>query len=163
MAKQVRYDMIGPVDVPMETNSGLVLLPTNKTLMVMPFKGDKAPRRPEEVPAEFAKSTEDVMDWAQPEVKVNLKTGNPDNPESPETIRYRKGIESFSPSSIKRNSKTLRKLESEFKASELLVDRISKSAQFRKALDDPETRAAIVQTFQELIAELETSIPAEPE
>ncbi|MGB1033333.1 MAG: hypothetical protein ACPGWM_11980, partial [Flavobacteriales bacterium] len=85
---EVRYNMIGPVDVPEETNSGLVLLPTNNTLMALPLKGENGPRKPEEVPAEFLKSTEDVMSYAQPEVKVKIKTGNPDNPESNEVVKF---------------------------------------------------------------------------
>ena len=75
---QVKYNMIGPVDVPEETNSGMVLLPTNTTLIAMPFKGKNGPRKPEEIPAEFSSSTESVMEYTQPEVKVKIKTGNPD-------------------------------------------------------------------------------------
>ncbi len=160
---QVRYNMIGPVDVPEETNSGLVLLPTNNTLIAMPFKGANGPRKPEEVPAEFIKSTEDVMDYAQPEVSVKIKTGNPDNAEANETIKFRGGVESFSPKSIKKNSPWIRKLEAEFQASEALVDRIDKNAQLRKALDDPNAREAIIAMFNEIIGELANSLPSNAE
>ncbi|MEL6638515.1 MAG: hypothetical protein AAFW73_25210 [Bacteroidota bacterium] len=156
---QVRYNMIGPVDVPEETNSGLVLLPTNNTLIAMPFKGEKGPRKPEEIPAEFTKSTEEVMEYTQPEVKVKIKTGNPDNAEAAETIRFRGGVEAFSPQSIKKNSTWLRKLEAEFQASESLVDRIDKNAQFRKALDDPKARDAVVAMLSQIIDELTDSLP----
>ena len=155
-----RYDMVGPVDVPEETNSGLVLLPTNTTLIAMPFKGGNGPRRPEVVPKEFIKSTKDVMEYAQPEVKVKIKTGNPENPEMTETVRFRGGIESFSPKSIKKGSSLLKRLEAEFQASETLVDRVDKNPQFRKALDDPKTRAAIVAVFREIVDELSQSLPA---
>ena len=160
---QVRYNMIGPVDVPEETNSGLVLLPTNNTLIAMPFKGENGPRKPEEVPAEYLKSTEDVMEYAQPEVKVKIKTGNPENAEVDETIRFRGGVEAFSPKSIKKNSPWLRKLEAEFQSSEAIVDKIDKNAQFRKALDDPNAREAIVAALKEIISELDSSLPAESE
>jgi len=160
---QVRYNMIGPVDVPEETNSGLVLLPTNNTLIAMPFKGENGPRKPEEVPAEFAKSVEKVMEYAQPEVKVKIKTGNPDNPEVNETVRFQDGVQSFSPKSIKKNSPMLRKLEAEFQASEALVDRIDKNAQFRKALDDPNAKDAIIAALKEIITELDNSIPSQQE
>ncbi len=156
---EVRYNMIGPVDVPEETNSGLVLLPTNNTLLALPLKGDNGPRKPEEVPAEFLGSTADVMEYAQPEVKVKLNTGNPENPEVSETVRFRGGVESFSPKAIKQNSPGLRKLESEFKASEALVDRIDKNAQFRKALDDEGTRAAVIASFSKVLEELANSLP----
>ena len=158
-----RYDMVGPVDVPEETNSGLVLLPTNTTLIAMPFKGENGPRRPEVVPKDYIKSTKDVMDYAQPEVKVKIKTGNPENPEASETVRFEGGVEAFSPKSIKKNSPWLRRLEAEFQASETLVDRVDKNAQFRKALDDPNARAAIVAAFQQIINELTDSLPAESE
>lgn len=155
----VRYDMIGPVDVPEETNSGLVLLPTNNTLMALPLKGDKGPRKPEEVPKEFLKSTEDVMAFAQPEVKVNIKTGNPDNPESSETVSFQGGVGAFSPKNIKKNSPWLRKLEAEFQASESIVDRVDKNAQFRKALDDPKARQAIIVALSKVIDELSETLP----
>jgi len=156
---QVRYNMIGPVDVPEETNSGLVLLPTNNTLIAMPFKGVKGSRIPEEVPTAQAVSTEEVMEYAQPEVKVKIKTGNPENAESNEIIRFRGGVEAFSPKEIKKNSPWLRKLEAEFQASEALVDKIDKNAQFRKALDDPKAREAIVAALKEIITELDGSLP----
>ena len=160
---QVRYNMIGPVDVPEETNSGLVLLPTNNTLIAMPFKGEKGPRKPEEIPAEFTKSTEDVMEYTQPEVKVKIKTGDPNNSEVDETIRFRGGVESFSPKAIKKSSPWLRKLEAEFEASESLVDRIDKNAQFRKALDDPKAREAVVAALHQIIGELTESMPTDAE
>ncbi len=156
---EVRYNMIGPVDLPEETNSGLVLLPTNNTLLALPLKGENGPRKPEEVPSEFLESTADVMEYAQPEVKVNIKTGNPDNPESSEVVKFRGGVESFSPKSIKQNSKQLRKLQSEFQASEALIDRIDKNAQFRKALDDAEARKAIIASFSKILDELAASLP----
>lgn len=159
----VRYNMIGPVDVPEETNSGLVLLPTNNTLLALPLKGAAGPRKPEEVPAEFLESTETVMEYAQPEVNVTLKTGNDDNPEAKETVRFRGGITSFSPKEIKQSSPRLRKLQAEFVASEAIVDRIDKNAQFRKALDDADTRAAVIASFSKVLEELAASLPDESE
>lgn len=163
MAKTVRYDMPGPIDEPQETNSGLDLLPTNRTLVALPFKGENGPRRPEEVPADNAKSTEEIMEWAQPAVKVKIKTGNPENPEVDETVRFKGGVEAFSPKSIKQNSSSLRRLEAEFKSSEALIDKIDKHAQFRKALDDPDARAAVVAMLKEIIKELDTSLPSQAE
>ncbi len=162
MASQVRYNMPGPIDVPQETNSGLDLLPTNNTYIAMPFKGEKAPRQPEEVPADMATSTEMVMKYADPHVKVKLKTGNPENAEVDDTIRFQGGVEAFSPKSLKKNSALLRGLEAEYKASEALVDRIDKNAKFRKALDNPEARAAVLAALMDVISELDSSMP-EPE
>jgi len=159
----VRYNMIGPVDVPEETNSGLVLLPTNVTLLALPLKGEKGPRKPEEIPAEFTKSVKGVMEYSQPELKVNIKTGDPNNAEVAETIRFRGGVEAFSPKSIKKNSKGLSRLDAEFKASEAIVDRIAKNAQFRKALDDANARQAIIAMFKEIIMDLKSSLPSEEE
>lgn len=159
----VRFNMPGPIDVPQETNSGLDLLPTNNTLIVLPIKGERGPRKPEEVPAEFSKSVEDVMEYAQPQIKIKLKTGNPENPEIDETINFQGGVSAFSPKSIKQNSSALRKLEAEYTASDALIDRIDKVPQFRKALDDPNARAAAVAMMRQIIAELEESLPAKPE
>jgi hypothetical protein len=159
----VRYDMPGPIDEPQQTNSGLDLLPTNNTLIALPIKGKEGPRRPEEVPKEFSKSTETVMEYAQPKIKVKVKTGNPDNPEVDETVHFQGGVEAFSPRSIKQKSPVMRKLQAEFAASDALIDRIDKVPQFRKAMDDPDARAAAVVMLQQIITELEASLPAPQE
>jgi len=152
---------IGPNDEPIETNSGLVLLPSNNTLIAMPFKGENGPRQPEELPKDAIKSTKDVMEYAQPEVKVKIKTGNDSNPEVTETVRYQGGVESFSPKNIKKKSVWLRRLDAELQASETLVDRIDKNPQFRKALDDPQTRSAIIAAFQQIVDDLKQSLPTD--
>lgn len=157
----VRYNMIGPVDVPEDTNSGLVLLPTNNTLIAMPLKGENGPRKPEEIPAENSKSVKDLMDYLEPEVKVTLNTGNENNPEANEVIKFRGGVDAFSPKSIKKNSAMLGRLEAEFQTSEALVSRIDKNAQFRKALDDPKAREAIVAALTQVVNELSDSLPDE--
>ena len=163
MPATVRYNMPGPIDLPQETNSGLDLLPTNKTYIAMPFKGDKGGRKPEELPPEYSTSTEAVMQYADPKVKVKLKTGNPEKAEVEDVIRFQGGVESFNLSSIKRNSNLLRNLEAEFKAAEALVDMIDKNVKFRKALDDKDTREAIIASLAGIISELDASMPVENE
>ena len=88
---------------------------------------------------------------------------NADNPEAKEIVRFRGGITSFSPKEIKQNSPGLRKLQSEFVASEALVDRIDKNAQFRKALDSAETRSAVIASFSKILEELTESLPDDSE
>lgn len=163
MASNIRYNMPGPIDVPMETNSGLDLLPTNMTYMALPLKGAQGPRRPEEVPAENAQSTKAVMEYADPKVSVKLQTGDPENPEMEDTIRFQGGVSAFSPKEIKKNSAILQRLEAEYEASEALVDRINANPKFRKAIDDPIAREAILSVFRDIISDLEQHMPAAPE
>ena len=163
MASTVRYNMPGAIDEPMQTNSGLDLLPTNNTLIVMPFKGKDGPRQPEEIPAEFSKSTAAVMEYIQPNVKVNIDTGDSNNPEATDTISFQGGVESFSPTSIKKNSSWLRRFEDEYSASSAMIDRIDKNAQFRKALDDQNAKAAILATLRSILAEVEESLKVDHE
>lgn len=159
----VRYNMPGPIDEPQQTNSGLDLLPTNRTLIAMPFKGADGPRKPEAVPDEFLKSTKDIMSWAGPQVKAKIKTGNPENPEVEEVVKFRGGVEAFTPASIKSNSPWLRRLAAAFEANGTLVDRIDRNPQFRKALDDPQAREAIVAKLLEIISELDESLQEDTE
>ena len=163
MGSNIRYNMPGPIDVPMETNSGLDLLPTNMTYMALPLKGAQGPRRPEEVPAEHASSTKAVMEFADPKVSVKLKTGDQDEPEVEDTIRFQGGVSAFSPQEIKKNSAILQRLEAENEASTALVDMINANAKFRKALDDPRAREAILSVFRDIIADLEQHMPMESE
>lgn len=157
----VRYNMIGPVDVPEDTSAGLVLLPTNNTLIAMPLKGKDAPRKPEEIPAEHSGSVEDLMEYLQPEVKVGMKTGDESNPETNETLKFRGGVTAFSPDSIKNQSPTLRRLNAEFETSDALVSRIDQNAQFRKALDDAKAREAIIVALTQVVEELQASLSDE--
>jgi hypothetical protein len=163
MAKTVRYNMPGPIDVPMETNSGLDLLPTNLTYMALPLKGAQGSRRPEEVPKEHTQSTKTVMEYADPKVAVKLQTGDPENPEVEDTIRFQGGVTAFSPKELKKNSSILKRLEAEFEASEALVDRINANAKFRKAIDDPIAREAILSVFRDIISELDQHLPVSKE
>lgn len=159
MAGQVNYNIPGPIDVPQETNSGLDLLPTNTTMIVLPLRGKKSKRKPEELPKEHAKSTESVMEYLQPEVTVKMSTGNENRPEVEETMRFRGGVTAFSPEAIKKSSVVLRKLDAEFNASSALIDAIDKNAQFRKAMDDTAARQAAIAQLKDIIAQLEESIP----
>ncbi len=159
MAGQVNYNIPGPIDVPQETNSGLDLLPTNTTMLVLSLRGESGSRRPEEIPPEHAKSTEAVMEYLQPKVTVKMQTGNPDRPEVEETIRFKEGVTAFNPKTIKRTSPTLRKLQAEFNSSSVLIDNIDKRVQFRKAMDDADARKAAIVKLKDIIARLEQSIP----
>ena len=161
MAGQVNYNIPGPIDEPQETSSGLDLLPTNTTMLVLPLRGAAGKRRPEEIPSENAKSTEDVMDYLQPSVKVKLKTGNANRPEAEETIRFQGGVTAFNPKEIKQTSSTLRKLDAEFQASSALIDAIDKNAQFRKAMDDEGARRAAIAQLKDIISQLEASLPSD--
>ena len=52
----------------------------------------------------------------------------------------------------------MRQLQAELLASDAIIDRIDKNAQFRKALDNNEARAAIVQLLYQIIGELDESL-----
>jgi hypothetical protein len=160
MAGTVRYNMPGPIDLPQETNSGLDLLPTNTTCMVLPLSKN-APRQPEEIPEAKRGSVNQVMDYVQPSVKVGLSTGNPSNPTQNTEILFTGGIESFSTKSLKNRVPLLRKLQSEMTISDGLIARIEQNAQFRKALDNPQARAAMIALLNDIIGELDESLNQE--
>jgi hypothetical protein len=156
----VRYNMPGPIDLPQETNSGLDLLPTNLTCMVLPLSKN-APRQPEEIPEDKRGSVEQVMDYVQPSVKVGLATGNPNNPVQNTEITFTGGVESFSTKSLKNRVPLLRKLQSEITISDGLIGRIEQNAQFRKALDNPQARAAMIALLNDIIGELDETLHTE--
>ncbi|MEN9610116.1 MAG: hypothetical protein RLZZ628_930 [Bacteroidota bacterium] len=156
----IRYNMPGPIDLPQETNSGLDLLPTNTTCMVLPLSKN-GPRQPEEIPEDRRGSVGQVMDYVQPTVKVGLATGNPNNPTQNAEITFTGGIESFSTKSLKNRIPLLRKLQSEIAISDGLIARIEQNAQFRKALDNPQARAAMIALLNDIIGELDETLPAD--
>lgn len=162
MAGMVRYNMPGPICVPQETNSGLDLLPTNLTCMVLPLSKN-APRQPEEIPEDKRGSVEQVMDYVQPAVKVSLATGNPNNPVQNEEIVFTGGVEAFSTKVLKNKVPLLRKLQSEFTISDSLIARIDQNAQFRKALDNPQARAAMIAILNDIIGELDATLQTNTE
>jgi hypothetical protein len=153
----VNTNMAGPITMPVETSSGLDYLPTNRTLMTLPL-AENAPRKPQEVPEDYMGSTEKVMAYAKPSVKVSLATGNPANPAITQVIDFQEGVQSFAPKAIAQRTPLLRTLQSEWAVSDALVGWLDKSAQFRKAMDNPQARAAVLAVLRDIIKELDENI-----
>jgi predicted component of type VI protein secretion system len=147
----------GPNAVSIGTSSGLDYLPTNRTLMTLPLS-ENAPRKPVEIPEDYMESTEKVMAFVKPSVKVALATGNSDNPTISQTIEFQNGVQSFAPKAIAQRTPLLRALQSEAAISDTLIGYLDKSAQFRKAMDNPEARAAVLSILLDVIKELDENI-----
>jgi predicted component of type VI protein secretion system len=157
MSNNVNMNMSGPIAMPVETSSGLDYLPTNRTLMTLPLS-ENGPKKPVEIPDDYMGSTEKVMEFVKPSVKVSLATGNPDNPTLTQTIEFQEGVQSFAPKSIAQRTPLLRSLQSEWAVSDSLIGWLDKSAQFRKAMDNPQARAAVLAILQDVINELNENI-----
>jgi hypothetical protein len=153
----VKMNMAGPISMPVETSSGLDYLPTNRTLMTLPLS-ENAPRKPQEIPDDYMGSTEKVMEYVKPSVKVSLATGNPNSPVQTQVIDFQGGVESFAPKAISNRTPLLRTLQSEWAVSDALIGWLDKSAQFRKAMDNPQARAAVLAVLQDIIKELDENI-----
>jgi predicted component of type VI protein secretion system len=131
MSNNVQMNMSGPIAMPVETSSGLDYLPTNRTLMTLPLS-ENAPRKPVEIPEEHMGSTEKVMAFD--------------------------GVQSFAPKAIAQRTPVLRALQSEWAVSDALIGWLDKSAQFRKAMDNPQSRAAVLAILLNVIKELDENI-----
>jgi predicted component of type VI protein secretion system len=157
MSNNVQMNMSGPIAMPVETSSGLDYLPTNRTLMTLPLS-ENAPRKPVEIPEEHMGSTEKVMAFVKPSVKVSLQTGDTNNPAISQTIDFQDGVQSFAPKAIAQRTPVLRALQSEWAVSDALIGWLDKSAQFRKAMDNPQSRAAVLAILLNVIKELDENI-----
>jgi hypothetical protein len=142
---------IGPVYKETQPTTGFTILPTSQTLLVLASPNAPAP---EVIPDEWKGSTEKVMEYLQPSVKVALQTGTA-NRTIQETIYFRDGIEAFKPDNFIHASPTLRALKAEKIMSDQLIAMIDQNEQFRNALNDPQGRLALIAVLEQLAKELD--------
>ncbi len=140
---------IGGNEVKVDANESIADIPSNRTLLVQKLT-DEAPVTPEAV--HNLQTVEQVFEKFKP--SVTLEHTDEKGGEVKETMSF-KNLGDFDVKKIKENSDFLSKLDVEKEQNMKISRQLSSNKALLKALENPETRNAIIEALEESIKEIE--------
>jgi hypothetical protein len=140
---------IGGNEVKLDANEAISEIPQNRTLVAQKLTID-APVKPELV--EGVTSVEKVFEHFKPEVKVNFEDAQ--GVIRPESLKF-KNLGDFGVKGITSQSNFLSDLETEKDQYHKIIRQLKSNKILKAALEDSESKAALVESLQALIKELE--------
>lgn len=142
---------IGGNEVKVDANESIADIPSNRTLLVQKLT-DEAPVTPEAVYG--LQTVEAVFDHFQP--TVTFEHEDEEGSEVKEKMSF-KNLGDFDTVKMKENSDFLSKLDVEKEQNMKISRQLSSNRALLKALENPETREAILHILEESIKEIEGS------
>lgn len=142
---------IGGNEVKIDASESISDIPSNRTLLIQKLTNE-APVTPEAV--YNLKTVEDVFENFSP--KVNLEFQDENGADVKEEMSF-KNLGDFGAKSIKENSDFLNKLNIEKEQNIKISRQLSSNRALKKALENPETKNAIIELLEASLKEIETS------
>ncbi len=142
---------IGGNEVKVDANESIADIPSNRTLLVQKLTDD-VPVAPEAVYG--LQTVEEVFEKFEPTVKLEHKDEEGNDVKESMTFR---NLGDFDVKKIKENSSFLQKLDVEKEQNVKIARQLSSNRALLKALENPETRAAIVELLENSINEIEAA------
>ncbi|GGX30689.1 hypothetical protein [Aquimarina muelleri] len=142
---------IGGNEVKVDAGESIADIPANKTLLIQKLTNE-APVTPEAVYG--LQTVEQVFEKFAPNVDVEFQ--DEQGTDVKENINF-KNLGDFGSKSIKKNSDFLNKLDIEKEQNTKIIRQLTSNKGLKKALENPETRAAIVQVLEESLKEIENA------
>lgn len=139
---------IGGNEVKKDASEAISNIPSNRTLLIQKLTND-TPVSPEAV--YNLHTVEDVFEKFAPKLEVEFQDEG--GSEVKETINFR-NLGDFNPKAIKEKSKFLNNLNVEKEQNTKITRQLTSNRALKKALENPDTRAAIVETLESSLAEL---------
>ncbi len=139
---------IGGNEVKVDANEAIADIPSNRTLLVQKLT-DESPVTPEAVYG--LQTVEDVFEKFKPTVQLEHKD---ENGSEVKEIMIFKNIGDFDVKKIKENSDFLSKLDVEKEQNIKISRQLSSNRALLKALENPEMKNAIIQIFENSMAEI---------
>ncbi|CVK17086.1 MAG: hypothetical protein J6581_03460 [Apibacter sp.] len=139
---------IGGNEVPLDANEAILEIAQNRTLIAQKLTGE-TPIRPEIV--EGLSTVEQVFEHFNPEVKVNFKDA--DGNTKFEELKF-KNLGDFGIKGITAQSKFLTDLQVEKDQYQKIIKQLKTNKILKAALEDPEAKAALMESIEGLITEL---------
>lgn len=146
---------IGGNEIKPEAAEGIVSIPHNRTLLAQKLT-QEAPVNPEIVHG--LKTVEAVFDHFKPEVEVEMESL--DGMPTKETMKFR-SVADFRVKEMVAQSPFLRSLDAQYQEYTQISRRLQGHRILQTALGNPETKAALIETLQALVAELDETEKAE--
>jgi hypothetical protein len=142
---------IGGTEVKGDASEAILEIPQNRTLLCEKLTAD-APIKPAIV--EGLKTIDDVFEHFSP--KVNLEFENTDGAAREETLSF-KGLSDFGIKGITAQSGFLQDLTIEMEQYQKIIKQLKGNRLLRKALENADSKANLLQVMYALIKELEES------
>ncbi|GAB3726485.1 hypothetical protein [Spirosoma lituiforme] len=142
---------IGGNEIKPESAEGIVSIPYNRTLLAQKLT-QQAPVNPEVVYG--LKTVEAVFDHFKPEVEVEMESL--DGMPTKETMKFR-SVADFRVKEMVAQSPFLRSLDAQYQEYTQISRRLQGHRILQTALGNPDTKAALIQTLQALVAELDAN------
>ncbi|MBL4746742.1 MAG: type VI secretion system contractile sheath small subunit [Flavobacteriaceae bacterium] len=140
---------IGGNEVEVNANEAISDIPANRTLLIQKLTNETTVT-PEAVYG--LQTVEDVFNKFSP--KIDIEFQDKDGATLNEAIKFN-NLGDFSPKSIKENSSFLSKLNIEQEQNTKTARQLSSNRALKKALENPETRAAILELLESSLKEIE--------
>lgn len=140
---------IGGNEVKVDAGESIADMPSNKTLLIQKLTNEP-PVSPEAVYG--LQTVEEVFEKFDP--KLDLEFQDENGADIKETMRF-KNLGDFGAKSIKENSTFLSKLNIEKEQNAKIIRQLTSNRGLKKALENPETRAAIVELLEKSLKEIE--------
>ena len=142
---------IGGNEIKPESAEGIVSIPYNRTLLAQKLT-QQAPVNPEVVYG--LKTVEAVFDHFKPEVEVEMESL--DGMPTKETMKFR-SVADFRVKEMVAQSPFLRSLDAQYQEYTQISRRLQGHRILQTARGNPDTKAALIQTLQALVAELDAN------
>ncbi|GAB3804904.1 hypothetical protein GCM10028819_37190 [Spirosoma humi] len=142
---------IGGNEIKPESAEGIVNIPHNRTLLAQKLT-QQAPVNPEAVYG--LKTVEAVFDHFKPEVEIEMESL--DGMPTKETMKFR-SVADFRVKEMVAQSPFLRSLDAQYQEYTQISRRLQGHRILQTALGNPDTKAALIQTLQALVAELDAN------
>ena len=140
---------IGGNEVKKDASEAISNIPANRTLLIQKLT-DKTPVSPEAVYK--LETVEQVFEKFAPKLELEFQDEN--GADVKETMNF-KNLGDFNPKAMKENSQFLSKLNVEKEQNTKITRQLTSNRALKKALENPDTRAAIIATLEESLAELQ--------
>jgi len=142
---------IGGNEIKPESAEGIANIPHNRTLLAQKLT-QQAPVNPETVYG--LKTVEAVFEHFKPEVEIEMESL--DGMPTKETMKFR-SVADFRVKEMVAQSPFLRSLDAQYQEYTQISRRLQGHRILQTALSNPDTKTALIQTLQALVAELDAN------
>ena len=139
---------IGGNEVKKDASEAISNIPSNRTLLIQKLTNE-SPVAPEAVYK--LETVEQVFEKFAPKLEVEFQDES--GTDVKETIKF-ENLGDFNPKAIQENSQFLNKLNVEKEQNTKIVRQLTSNRALKKALDNPDTRAAIIATLESSLEEM---------
>lgn len=139
---------IGGNEVKKDASEAISNIPSNRTLLIQKLTNE-TPVSPEAVYK--LETVEQVFEKFAPKLEMEFQDEN--GSDVKEMMNF-KNLGDFNPKAMKENSQFLNKLDVEKEQNTKIARQLTSNRALKKALDNPDTRAAIIETLEASLAEL---------